>query len=98
MKIINKTKPIFALYLLLLALSTTAFSDIFQPSHSCSKPYKPYQFNNQYEVDSFNDDVNSYKQCINDFVEEQNSAVRNHAEAAEQAIDDWNNYVNYELN
>ena len=98
MKSIKKVKSIFAIGILLSVFSTTTFADMFQPSHSCSTPYKPYQFNNQYEVDSFNDDVSSYQQCINDFVEEQNDAVRNHAEAAEQAINDWNNFVNYELN
>ncbi|MGR5382331.1 hypothetical protein [Vibrio harveyi] len=98
MKLINTAKSLVALSTLLSIFSTTALADMFQPSHSCSKPYKPYQFNSQYEVDSFNDDVRRYQQCINDFVEEQNDAVRNHAEAAEQAINDWNNFVNYELN
>ncbi|MDE1348266.1 hypothetical protein [Vibrio aestuarianus] len=78
--------------------SGMAVADMFQPSHSCIKPYKPFQFKSQYEVDSFNDDVQRYKQCISDFVEEQNDAMRKHSDAADDAISDWNNFVNYELN
>lgn len=43
-------------------------------------------------------EVESFKQCIEDFVEEQNDASRKHQSAAEEAIDEWNNYVNHELN
>jgi len=71
---------------------------MFTPSHSCSKPYKPYEFTDQYQLDSFNDDVQRYKRCIMDFVEEQRTAVQNHQNAQSEAIDDWNRYVNYELN
>ena len=42
-------------------------------------------------------DVEIYKMCIEDFVEEQNEAIRMHQEAAQEAIDEWNNFVNYEL-
>ena len=80
------------------AVSMSANADMFSPSHSCTKPYKPYEFKDQWEVDSFNDDVNRYKSCISDFVEEQNNEAQRHAEAAEEAIDEWNQYVRYELN
>ncbi len=81
-----------------MSVTTPVWADMFTPSHSCSKPYKPYEFNDQYELDRFWSDVESYKQCIEDFVEEQNHAARKHKDAAEEAIDEWNNYVNYELN
>jgi len=84
--------------LFLLALSGTAKADMFTPTPSCSKPYKPYQFTDQYQVDNFNSEVESYKRCINDFVDEQNDAARKHANAAEEAINEWNSFVNYELN
>ncbi|WP_409439353.1 hypothetical protein [Psychromonas sp. GE-S-Ul-11] len=78
-------------------LSLPVLADMFTPSHSCSKPYKPYEFTSQYEVDSFNDDVERYKECIQDFIEEQNDAATKHQQAAEDAIDEWNHFVNYEL-
>lgn len=66
--------------------------------HSCSQPSKPFEFNSQWEVDQFNMDVEEYKRCIQDFVDEQNDAIANHGRAAEEAVDEWNNFVNYELN
>lgn len=83
---------------LLYSIAPSVSADMFQPSHNCTKPYKPYQFNNQWEVDSFNDDVRRYKQCINDFVREQNDAMQAHQDAAEEAVDDWNDFVSLELN
>ena len=76
----------------------TALADIISPSPYCSKPYKPYKFNSQSELDRFNDEVRSYKSCINDFVEEQQDAVTRHSNAANEAIEEWNRFVNYELN
>lgn len=82
----------------MLAIAFPVMADMFTPSHSCSKPYKPYQFNSQWELDNFNDEVQSFKRCISDFVDEQNEAAQRHQEAASDAIDEWNNFVNYELN
>ncbi len=83
---------------LFIAIASPVYADMFEPSHSCSKPIKPYKFTSQWELDSFNDEVRRYKSCIEDFVEEQNEAVRKHQNAAEEAIDEWNSFVNYELN
>lgn len=96
------------LFLIIILLSASLISDTFTPSHYCSKPskpYKPYSFSSQWELDnykndmeSFYNDVETYKSCIKDFVEEQNDAVRKHNNAAEDAINEWNSFVNYELN
>lgn len=74
------------------------FADSYEPSHSCSKPYKPYTFSDQWQVDSFKDDVERYKRCIKNFVEEQKNAVEVHQRAANTAIEEWNRYVRRELN
>lgn len=79
-------------------LSFPALSDMFVSSPSCLSPSKPYQFNSQWELDNFNQEVQDYKSCISNFVEEQNEAARNHQQAASDAIDDWNRFVDYELN
>ncbi|WP_351089697.1 hypothetical protein [Shewanella sp. S1-49-MNA-CIBAN-0167] len=84
--------------ILVIFFSFPAFSDMFTPSPSCSKPYKPYEFTSQWQIDSFNDDVMRYKQCIADFVAEMNEASEKHLNAAEDAIEEWNQFVNYELN
>jgi hypothetical protein len=83
---------------LLIAISfSLARADIFTPSHSCSKPYKPYRFTSQWELDSFRDDVRRYKSCIEEFIEEQEAAIKKHRGAANEAIEEWNNFVRLEL-
>lgn len=84
--------------LLLLVCTGSADADMFTPSHSCTKPYKPYQFRDEWELRNFRDEVEDYKNCINDFVEEQNDAIRRHEDAAQEAIDEWNSFVRYEMN
>ena len=83
--------------ILLVGAVPSAHADIFTPSHSCSKPYKPYEFTSDWEVQNFRNEVEDYERCINDFVEAQEDAIRKHQEAAQDAIDEWNNYVRYEL-
>lgn len=78
-------------------VAVPVLADMFAPSHACSKPIKPYQFSSQWQVDSFNDDVRRYKTCIADFVGEQQDAITRHQSAAQDAIDEWNQFVNLEL-
>ena len=73
-------------------------ADSWEPSHSCSKPHKPYEFTSQWQIDSFFNNVARYKNCIEEFIEEQEEAIENHMDASQEAIDDWNSFVNYELN
>jgi len=87
--------------MLILILTTIALTpivvnaDAYTPSHYCNKPNKPYEFTDQWQVDSYNSDVTRYKNCIESFVDEQNTATRNHASAADDAISDWNSFVRY---
>jgi len=77
------------------AIST---ADIFPASHNCFKPTKPYEFSTEYEIDFFKAKVKTFKRCIQDFVDRQNDAELIHATAAEGAIEEWNRFVNDELN
>lgn len=82
----------------ILIFTVPVFADMFTPSVSCYKPSKAFEFTSQWQIDSFNNDVQTYKNCIEDFVDDQNEAINNHQEAADDAIDEWNRFVNYELN
>lgn len=81
-----------------LIFSAQTQADMFTPSHSCRKPYKPYEFNSEWEVTQFKNDVQRYKTCISDFAEEQNTNAKRHQDAADEAIDEWNRFVRFELN
>lgn len=83
--------------LMFLLIANIAHADMFTPSHSCSNPNKPYEFQSEWQLQSFMNEVENYKNCIIDFVEEQNQEAQNPQEAAEGAIQDWNNFVQWEL-
>ncbi|KQB53763.1 hypothetical protein AQS70_09120 [Pseudomonas endophytica] len=78
------------LFFLGLLLSPFSFADLIEPSHDCNQPDIPYEFEDQYERDQFQVDVEEYKTCITEFVEEQQDAIRKHKSAADDAIDEWN--------
>ena len=82
------------LLLLILALaSVSAQADMFKPSASCSKPSKPYEFTSQWQLDSFKRDIEAYERCIDRFVAEQREAAKTHAEAANDAVRDYNSFA-----
>lgn len=82
---------------IILFLNSGAHADIIAPSPYCSKPYKPYKFNSEWELKSYMDSVERYQRCISDFIEEQNQQIKNHQEAISDAIEEWNRFVKYEM-
>jgi hypothetical protein len=92
----KKVVPLLATMLLTLT-SLPATADRFVSSHYCSKPYVPSSFSSSSERENLKYEVEQYKSCIEDYVDEQNDAIKKHREAAEDAIDEWNSFVNYEL-
>lgn len=88
----------FGIGIIGVAIALPVFADMFAPSNSCYEPSKPFEFNSQMEVDQFNSEVEGYRSCINRFIEEQQEAAAAHQQAAQDAIGDWNSFVQYELN
>ena len=90
---------------LLVLASEFVLADSWQPSHSCyepTKPTKPFSLDNEWEIerynraiDQYNNEVEEFRDCIQSFVDEQNEAIRRHRSAADDAILDWNNFVNW---
>ncbi len=69
--------------------------------HTCSKPYvapiKPYSFDSQWEIDSYNRQVTQYNYeleafigCIKEYVENANNDIKRISEAINEAIDEAN--------
>lgn len=79
---------------------------MFEPSPSCYepvKPFKPYTFNSQWEVNSYNNaidmyriEVNNFRNCLQNFIDEQNEAIKKHLNAIDAATNKWNNFVTYQ--
>jgi len=80
-----------------LIICMVVFSPAVSAMNFCSKPYKPFKFSSEWQYKNFMEEVESFKECINDFVEEQNRVAKRAAEAAEEAIEEWNDFVRYEL-
>lgn len=90
---------------ILLATSNMAFA-----GHYCPKPVKPFQFTSEYQYNRFINDVNEYQGCISNYVETEsrrlNQAIENNDITSynqsknniENAIDEWNSFVQYDLN
>ena len=60
------------------------------PKHKCSKPYKPYQFTDKYEVDRYNNELQHYINCIEEYVMNSNNDLKRVQEAAREAISEAN--------
>lgn len=97
-------KNILVLFIIFISLN----ADMFEPNHNCykpSKPFKPYSFNSQWELDNYKNQINifktevqTYQSCINRFISQQEDEIQNHQNAINNSIDEWNSFVNYELN
>ncbi|MEG2695664.1 MAG: hypothetical protein RR966_14525 [Acinetobacter sp.] len=76
---------------------SSVHADMFKPSHYCTKPTKPYKFTSDWEVKQYFYNVEKYQRCISEFVDKQNKEIQNHQKATQDAIEEWNRYVQYEL-
>ena len=87
---------IFSGTILLAFFATPLFADKITPTHHCIQPNRPSKFKNDEEVNKYKAQIEVYRKCINDFVEEQNQAIEKHKAAANQAVTEWNFFVNSE--
>ncbi|OQY00549.1 MAG: hypothetical protein B6I26_07540 [Desulfobacteraceae bacterium 4572_130] len=70
------------------------------PSCNCikpTKPFKPYSFNNQWEIDYYNMNIDSYNSqfqqylsCINEYVENANNDIKIIKSKIQEAVDEAN--------
>jgi hypothetical protein len=67
---------------LLVLLPLSVHADMITPSHNCSKPVNRSQFASEAEQATYRRQVNSYRRCLSDFVNQQNKEARMHSEAA----------------
>ncbi|UJF24074.1 hypothetical protein L0B52_06950 [Suttonella sp. R2A3] len=88
---------LFSIGILGMTTALPAHAHIVTPSHTCFEPNKPYQFDTQWQEDRFNSEVEDYLSCINRFIEEQQEAIANHKKAAQNAINEWDDFVRRKL-
>lgn len=78
-----------------IGVTTARAADSATPSPSCVKPTKPAEFTSEWAVDQFMRTVEAYKSCIAEFVDQQREQARKHQDAANAAIEQWNNFVDW---
>ncbi len=62
-----------------------AMADMISPSHHCAKPLKPSHFATQADQSTYDRQLSTYRQCLTNFINEQNKEARMHSEAARSA-------------
>ncbi|BBP46461.1 hypothetical protein THMIRHAS_18340 [Thiosulfatimonas sediminis] len=67
-------------------------------AHGCQKPVKPASYQNFAEFAEFNKHFIDYKKCMNLFIEEHERAMERHHQAATNAVQEWNTFLNQNLN
>lgn len=92
----NYQQIIFSLILFVFN-AQSALADMFHPSHSCREPYKPFSFTSRFELDMYFDEVEQYKDCLVEFIDDQEESIKKHRLATEDAANDWNSFKNREL-
>lgn len=68
-----------------IMFSFNANADSFSSIPHCYKPGKPLMFSTAYYIERYNKDAIEYKQCIDDFIAEQEHSIHLHNESIEQA-------------
>jgi len=84
-----------------LVIGGSNFGIFGYPSHECnppySKPYKPFSFNYQWEIDQYNSEVEIYNRelqefldCIDEYVNNAKNDIERIREKANEAINEAN--------
>jgi hypothetical protein len=100
-------KRLFITTLIVVLCPLTAYAYVFggtnlgfggYPSHTCmkpNKPFKPYSFDSQWEIDSynaevdaFNSDLQLYSDCIDEYLENANNDIKRIKLKAKEAVDE----------
>ena len=66
------------LFLGFIMLSINTYADRFSLPPQCYKPNKPLMFSTNYYIDRYNKEVIEYRQCIHDFIAEQDHSITLH--------------------
>jgi len=59
----------------------------------CARPIKPTSFTDNRAIRNYNDDVNRYKACIDDFIREHSAIADKESRAVNDAIAEWNSFA-----
>ncbi len=80
-------------------IASTAYAMVFggsnlgifgYPKHTCTKPYKPFQFQSEYELENFKNEYSRSIDCIKEYVANADNDIKPISESANEAVDEAN--------
>lgn len=77
---------------LLMLLPGPASAHFFAETANCRAPKKPLTFAVELDRQQFEQQVDDYRNCLENFVNRQNQAMEKHRHSAEQAAKQWRQY------
>ncbi|MBI1328200.1 MAG: hypothetical protein GC136_11265 [Alphaproteobacteria bacterium] len=95
----KKIMAALLLFVVALPINTSAHASVFggsnlsftgYPSPQCRKPYKPYEFTSQFDVDTYNDEVERYVRCIKEYIDNASNDIDRIKEAVNTAVNEAN--------
>ncbi len=60
------------------------------PKPNCTKPYRPSSFSDQYELDNYKSEYDTYIQCIKTYVDNAKNDIERIRESANDAVKEAN--------
>ncbi|MGB8339940.1 MAG: hypothetical protein WCD07_10795 [Burkholderiales bacterium] len=85
-------------FIVCISLPLPTFADSAAPKHNCAKPAHPGTSASEDKIKAYQLDINAYRDCINKFAQEQKMFSETHLTAGNQAIEEFNTFVNTEVN
>jgi len=82
---------------LLLIVPGLSLSDGSLPSSDCERPTKPGSSASEQKWKAFYDAAQTYQACMQEFINTQKNELKRHENAVNQAVKEWNSFVEQEL-
>lgn len=84
-------KSTFIAALICLVSSSNCFAEWID-QHRCNEPFED-PFPNSFSETTYQLGAQSFKECIEKYIQDQDQAMDEHKEAAEHALKSWNDFV-----
>jgi len=85
------------MFIFLLIISLPAFAHDTVTGYTCTKPGKPDQAASLMEKEIFHAQLAIFEGCMFDYIRNQQRQASVHDQAAQTALDEWNNFIQSEL-
>ncbi len=74
-------------------MSATSQAHFFSEAHQCKGPLRPLEFTTEQDKQQFEQKVENYRVCLQQFINKQNAAMTKHQTAGKKAADTWSEYA-----